>query len=121
MTIRLYSASLALGALSASSPPAFAQTDSSRAGEYVWGAEVNTFRPCGSDSVFWVLASPELLDELRTAHGTLTTKPYEPIYVRVHGGRSSEKPDGFAEQYNGYFRITAVLEARRERPGKCRR
>jgi len=119
--IPFYSASLALGALLASRPPAFAQTNSSRAGEYVWGAEVSTFRPCGSDSVFWVLASPQLLDKLRTAHGTLTTKPYEPIYVRVRGARSPEKRDGFAEEYNGYFRITAVLETRRERPGECRR
>jgi NlpE C-terminal OB domain len=121
VTSGLDSVALALGAVLAASSPALAQTDSARAGEYVWGAEVNVFRPCGSDSVFWVLASPQILDQLRTTHGRLTTKPYEPIYVRVRGARSSEKPDGFAEDYNGYFRITEVLEARRERPGECRR
>ena len=121
MTIPLLSASLALPALLVSSSPGVAQTDSSRVGEYVWGVEVNTFRPCGSDSVFWVLATPELIGELRTAHRTLTTKPYQAIYVRVRGASSPEKPDGFAEQYNGYFRITELLEARRERAGECRR
>ena len=102
------------------SGPLLGQGDSTRTGLYVWGAEVNSFRPCGTDSVFWVLAAPELLTRLRTAHDSLTKRPYEPVYVRIRGHRSSQKTDGFAEETHGYFQVTAVLEIRRPRPSECR-
>ena|SRR5438093_1390727 len=88
-------------------------------GSYVWGDEVNEFRPCGSDSVFWVLAKPELITRLRLAHDSMTTRPYEKIYVSIQGHRSSKPADGFAEQTNGYFEITAILEMRPLRKGEC--
>ncbi len=97
------------------------QADSARAGLYVWGAEVETFQPCGSDSVYWVLSSPAVLQQLRKMHQSLTTRPYAPIYVRVRGARSDQKPDGFAEQYYGYYRITRVMEMHRVMPSECKR
>ena|SRR5690349_17398956 len=98
-----------------------AQGDSTRAGLYVWGAEVNGFQPCGTDSVFWVLAAPDLMTRLRTARDSLTARPYEPVYVRIKGHRSSQKTDGFAEETNGYFQVTAIIEIRHPRSGECRR
>jgi len=88
-------------------------------GSYIWGDEVNEFQPCGSDSVFWVLASPQLLKRLRSAHDSLTTKPYEKVFVRVRGHRSSQPTDGFAEETNGYFEIVEIREIRRLRNGEC--
>src|SRR2546421_12018288 len=114
MKIFLYRVSLTMGTLLASSSHTLGQVDSSRAGEYVWSAEGGTLRPCGSDSVFGVLASPSVLDVLGRGYRMLTTKPHEPIYVRVRGNRSPEKPRGFVERYNGFFRITSLVEARRQ-------
>ena len=106
----------ALGACASSRP---ALRDPTRAGSYVWGAEVNSFKPCDSDSIFWVLAPPDLLTRLRTAHESLTARPYERIYIRVRGHKSSQKTDGFAEETSGYFQITDILEMRRLVPGEC--
>ena len=86
---------------------------------YVWGHEVNSMKPCGSDSVFWVLASPEILRQLRAAHEALRGKPYDPLFVRVVGQRSSKPTDGFAAQTNGYFEVTELLETRPIQAGEC--
>ena len=86
---------------------------------YVWGPEVNTLKPCGSDSTFWVLAKPDVIARLRTAHDSIRTRPYEPIYISVQGHRSAQPTDGFAEETNGYFEVTAILEVRRLRQGEC--
>jgi hypothetical protein len=110
---------ITLAPLNACASSRSALEDPTRAGSYVWGAEVNSFKPCGSDSVFWVLAPPDLLMRLRTAHDSLTTRPYERIYIRVKGHRSSEKTDGFAGETSGYFQITDILEIRRLIPGEC--
>ena len=88
-------------------------------GSSVWGDEVNEFRPCGSDSVFWVLARPALIARLRLAHDSMTTQPFEKIFVRVKGQRSSKPTDGFAAQTNGYFEVTGILETRPLRKGEC--
>ena len=76
-------------------------------------------KPCGSDSVFWVLASPEILGQLRAAHQALRGKPYDPLFVRVVGQRSSKPTDGFAAQTNGYFEVTELLETRPIQAGEC--
>jgi len=110
---------ITLALLSACESSRSALENPTRAGSYVWGAEVNSFKPCGSDSVFWVLGPPGLLMTLRTAHDSLTTRPYEPIYIRVKGQESSQKTDGFAEETSGYFQITDILEIRRLGPGEC--
>jgi hypothetical protein len=86
---------------------------------YVWGPEVNTMKPCGSDSTFWVLAKPEIIGRLRTAHDSLRTQPYEGIFIRVQGQRSAQPTDGFAEETNGYFEVTEIVEVRRLREGEC--
>jgi hypothetical protein len=86
---------------------------------YVWGPEVNTMKPCGSDSTFWVLAKPEIIARLRTTHDSLRTRPYDRIYISVQGQRSAQPTDGFAEETNGYFEVTALLEVRRLRQGEC--
>ena len=86
---------------------------------YVWGPEVNTLKPCGWDSTFWVLAKPELIRRLRAAHDSLRTQPYDRIFIRVNGQRSAQATEGFAEETNGYFEVTEILEVRRLRQGEC--
>ena len=86
---------------------------------YVWGAEVNTMRPCGTDSTFWVLASTAVLKRLRASQESLQSKPYDAIFIRVLGKRTTGPTDGFAEQTNGYFQVTQLFEVRRLQPGEC--
>jgi hypothetical protein len=105
---------LLIAALSCSGP-----SESQQAGFYVFGHEVRTFKPCGSDSVFWVQGSPDVHAELRTNYERLATEPYDSIYIRVVGRRSWETASGFAENYDGYWIVTEVLEARRPHPGDC--
>ena len=76
-------------------------------------------KPCGSDSTFWVLAKPAVIGQLRAAHDSLQTQPYDRIFIRVHGQRSTRATDGFAQETNGYFEVTEILEARRLLQGEC--
>jgi hypothetical protein len=89
------------------------------AGLYTWGHEVNVFQPCTSDSTFWVVGERSVLEQLRLVHDSLTEQPYEAVYIRVLGQRTDEEPDGFAEHYDGLFRVDSVLELRRVEPSEC--
>ena len=111
---------LGLSALAACAHSArVANTSDTVRASYVWGPEVNEMKPCGSDSTFWVLASPEIIGRLRVAQYNFQTTPYDRIFIRVRGQRSSQPTDGFAEQTNGYFEIRELLEVRRLAQGEC--
>ena len=87
-------------------------------GTYVWGHEVRSFQPCGSDSVFWTSynwAGLELEDFYR-AH---TQEPYQLIYVKFRGQILDERVDGFARDYDGLIRISEVLEKNIVIPSEC--
>ena len=96
-----------------------ASEDVSATGCYTFGHEVNTFRPFPGDSTFWVFGAPLVLQQLRSAHDSLTSKPYEAVWVRVLAQRSTEQPDGFAQQYDGLIEIQRVLEIRRATVAEC--
>lgn len=93
-------------------------------GIYTWGAEVETFSPCGTGKEWWVRTDDALSHQLSSAHGNLTSEPYEGIYVRVTGfyaGPADEDTDGsFAIQYEGLFRITRVLSIRKHSDLDCK-
>ena len=91
-------------------------------GVYTWGAEVDTFSPCGTGKDWWVRTDEALSHQLSSAHENLTSEPYEGIYVRVTGfydGPSSEDT-GFAAQYEGFFRITRVLSISKQSASDCK-
>ena len=94
-------------------------------GVYTWGAEVETFSPCGTGSKEWWVITDEMLShQLSSAHENLTSKPYEGIYVRVSGfydGSANEAAGAFAAQYEGLFRINDVLFARKGSTSDCNR
>ena len=89
------------------------------AGCYVFGHEVNVFKPAGTDSAFWVTGSQDVLQQLRTTHDSLTSRPYEAIFARVIAQPSSRTPDGFAQDYDGLLEVRRVVELRRAVPGEC--
>ena len=86
---------------------------------YVWGPEVNTMQPCGSDSTFWVVASSEIIERLRAAQESLGREAYDRLFIRVIGTRLTRPTDGFAESTNGYFEVVELLEIRRLEQGEC--
>src|SRR6266581_621597 len=54
---------------------------------YVWGPEVNTMKPCGSDSTFWVLAKPAVIGQLRAGDQRLFRSDGDPRGSSVVAGR----------------------------------
>jgi heat shock protein HslJ len=88
-------------------------------GYYVFGHEVRTFQPCGSDTVFWVKAEADISKQLREAHQKLTSKPYEPVYVEVKGYFADKAAAGFAADYEGQIVIEAVDLVRARQENDC--
>jgi hypothetical protein len=98
------------------------RSDPRLTGSYVWGAEVNTFRPCGSSLVYWVNAADTAQFRLEREHQRLTSEPYEPVFVELCG-EIGEVPflyaDGFAGDYDGMITLSCLGEIRALRPGEC--
>ena len=98
------------------------ENDPRLSGRYVWGAEVNTFQPCGSPSIFWVSAADTAQFRLEREYQKLTSKPYEAVYVELCG-QTGEVPsthaDGFAGDYDGMITLSCLGEIRKLQPGEC--
>jgi hypothetical protein len=89
-------------------------------GCYVWGHEVNVISPIDQDSAFWVIGSPDVLQQLRMKHDSLTTTPYEAVVADLIAMRSVERGDGFALDYDGLIEVLNIVEMRRAESGECR-
>ena len=88
-------------------------------GYYVFGHEVRTFQPCGSEQVYWVRAEETISKKLRTAHEKLTTKPYEPIFIEVQGHFIGRAAEGFAAEYDGQIVIKTVDRVHPKKENDC--
>ena len=92
------------------------------AGHYTYGHEVNVFQPCGSPLVYWVHGPDDIMSELKAAHESITTAPYESIYVRLSGEIGELPPeyrDGFAVDYDGLLTVRAVFDTRSKLDSDC--
>jgi hypothetical protein len=92
-------------------------------GHYYWGHEVETFHPCGSKQAFWVVGDASLLQPLREKSAQVSKaqgKPYLPIYVEVSAVTEGKAKDGFAADYDGVYRFTAVQVSDTFSPTDCR-
>jgi hypothetical protein len=88
-------------------------------GIYTWGPEVNTFRSCGGAEVRWVQAPADLLSQLRGAHQSLTSEPYQGIFVAAYLRHSGYEPEGFALRYDGLVHVDSVRSISAEVPTNC--
>jgi hypothetical protein len=88
-------------------------------GVYTWGAEVNTFRYCGGTTELWVAGPPPVVQELRAAHDSLTSRPYQGILVEAYLRHSGRVPDGFALDYDGLIEVAEVLRVEGDVPATC--
>jgi hypothetical protein len=91
-------------------------------GHYTWGAEVETFRPCGARQTFWVVGDKALLQPLRARSAELARvrgKPYQPVYLEAAGVQEGKATDGFAADYDAVYRLLAVRSASDASPADC--
>jgi hypothetical protein len=89
-------------------------------GRYYWGAEVDSFHPCGKGASYWVSASSWVQAPLIELVKTQTKEPYRPVFVKFRGHLLDEERDGFAADYDGLIRISEILEMSSELPADCR-
>lgn len=87
-------------------------------GIYVFGAEVESFRPCGSESVYWADYA-WAGSSVREFHAKHTTEPYQGIYVEFRGHLLDEEMDGFAVEYDGLIHISEVSTLSARIPSVC--
>ncbi|WP_261834410.1 COG3650 family protein [Vibrio ishigakensis] len=83
-------------------------------GQMIWGHEVRTLQPCGSENAFWV----QLPEAFKQPVSNLTSEPYQPMYAEVFGYLEPTAA-GFAEQYPAQFVVTEVNMVTAENPNRC--
>jgi hypothetical protein len=91
-------------------------------GLYTWGAEVETFQPCGSSQKFWVVGDKSLLQSLRDRSAQLAQtrgKPYQPFYIEASAVSEGKATDGFAMDYDAVYRLKAVHTVSETIPADC--
>jgi hypothetical protein len=92
-------------------------------GHYIFGAEVNTFSPCGSAKTYWVVGDSTKMASLRTSYLKWFTaaqpQPYSPMFAQFRGAISDGKRDGFAEDYDGLFSVDEIVLLRGINQGDC--
>jgi hypothetical protein len=89
-------------------------------GFYVFGHEVRTLQPCGSEAVHWIRADEPVRDRLREAYRELATAPYEELYLVAWGETSDQPGDGFAAGYDGQVVIEEIVVVRARQEVHCR-
>ena len=87
-------------------------------GYLVWGHEARSFTSCDRDREGWVIS--EVGDEMVGIYESLTSEPYQEMFVEVRGEWEQAPADGFGADYAEAIRITELIRAEREGFG-CRR
>ena len=79
----------------------------------VFGHEVRSFRPCGSEDVLWTTDQTGILWDL---HQELAPKrqPYEELFFVLEGRRGPPPEEGFGSDYSGELVVRKVLYAAQE-------
>lgn len=88
-------------------------------GHVVFGPEVSTFQPCGTDKSWWLTGEGDAMSLLRQTYDRVGPGASEGIYAEVRGVLSREGSYGHLGAYAREFYITGVQEARASGPGDC--
>ena len=89
-------------------------------GAYVWGAEVDAFRSCGSKEAYWVSHGWGSINiNLTEYYRKNTIKPYQELYIEFRGHYHQEESDGFAAEYAGIVHISEVFSVSNVLPPDC--
>ena len=88
-------------------------------GYYIYGHEANTFQPCGSEKIYWVVGADEVVGELTKKYYGITSDPYEEVYVKLNGSFGPKATDGFAADFDGTFTVTGIVAVEKKPPVDC--
>lgn len=91
-------------------------------GHYTWGAEVETFQPCGSQQSFWIVGDKALLQTLRDKAAQLAQargKPYQPVYIEASAVSEGKATDGFAMDHDAVYRLETLQAVSDTSPAGC--
>ncbi len=75
------------------------------------GHETHSFSPCGEKKEYWVVDRTN--GDLADLYEELTRKPYEPIFVEVHGFVGRKPKDGFGADHDASLVVLEVVHASR--------
>ncbi len=89
------------------------------AGKLVFGHEVHTMQPCGSDQVYWLSISGPINGRLAADYQQLISKPYQAVYAVIDGDFAGPLNSGFAADYAGLIKITKVHSLVLQIPELC--
>jgi len=89
-----------------------------RNGYYVYGANRNTFRSCGSEARYWVEGEAGVVGELQQTYLDATTEPLQVLFASLRGTLEEgvEAPSG----HDGVLQAKALIELRMPREADCR-
>lgn len=95
-------------------------TEIDHSGFYIYGHEANTFQPCGSTKVYWVIGDDTMVDELRRRYEEIAIQLYEEVYVSLTGEFRPKATDGFAADYDGLFFTAKIKSLRKKQNADCK-
>ena len=82
------------------------------------GADVNSFTPCGEQSMYWVEGKASF--GLQARYREITRRPFQPIYVELLAEVQSRSNQALREGHTGNIRVDSVLTARTVVPATCK-
>lgn len=88
-------------------------------GHVVWGHEVRTFKPCGSNQTFWVADDS---GKLKDAYHEFTLKDkevYQSIYAELEVEYKGKASEGFPANYDGVYEVLNIKETRAAQDDDC--
>ncbi|NND89959.1 MAG: DUF1311 domain-containing protein [Granulosicoccus sp.] len=93
-------------------------TDQAQRGFYVYGADRNSFQPCGSDKRFWLEGDNELVNRAQQLYLSIASSDLQVLHAVFAGTMDSDSqaPQGHA----GVFKLDALIELRVPTESDCR-
>jgi hypothetical protein len=88
-------------------------------GQFIWGHEVRTFRPCGEQQTYWVKTSKDLMEQLRKQYMEVSSRPYQSTHIEFKGQIVDEERSGFALDYDGLIYVNKLIKAPQSMPSEC--
>jgi len=86
-------------------------------GYYVYGADRNTFRPCGSEERFWVEGEADVIGALQQQYLAVSTDDRQRLFATLRG--ELEVGAQTQDEHDGVVRTTAITTLRVPREADC--
>ena len=90
-------------------------------GIIIYGHEVRTIQLCGDSQVFWLHVTQEEQQKLLAQSRSLTSSPYQELYLEFTGSLMDEAPGEFAKEYAGAVKVESIKTLSVVIPDSCGR